>query len=225
MNAFGNVSLLAALALPLVACQSNEQPKPPSTCTELLETEGLTAEGLYTLYREHDALLPWLGYCVHTSADATAPEGYREFLPLPHALEASNESGVLTSADQRVTSFAMLPIDPVTFDLTTTELRFGRSTPVDANLSYATAVANGSAAWANVDLRGTAFAVLPEQFDVTGKASVSMTDHDQVVEIEASSDGAVTPRQGLIMLRYIGTVPPPDQAAAAEAGVEVTPQP
>lgn len=221
-------TLLAALALviPLAGCEiytgqnPNGPKQPPATCAELFAIQQVQVDGLYTLYAANDEGRPWIAYCANS--ESAEP---KEYLPLPHGLEAVNESGAFGEKDPILTTFLMLPIDPSSFHLTPTDHRFSKSSPETASLAFGTAIANGGAAWSAIDLRGTPFAVLPDQFVVTGKATVTPSERDQVIEIEASADGAVTPRDGFLGLTYIGTSLPADEAAAVEAGVAITDNP
>lgn len=234
-------TLRIAAALALVgssaACNTGgpeDDEAPPATCNELFalkQNTGMRVEGMYDLFLDNNSDKPWVAYCViDTPVEAT------EYLPLPHSLQGSNESGWLKGeSEPLIASFVMVPIDPSTLVVRPDDFRFaaplGKSGATLAGsapaLPFGLAFAKGGSAWSSIDLRGTAFSIDPAQFVTTGRASVTASEKDQVIDIQADVDGEVTTKSGSLQLGYIGTAAPADEAAAAEAGIELTeaPQP
>lgn len=226
MNTLRLAAVLALVA-PLTACAALEGQDPgyelPATCNELFQYDNVRVDGLFVLHMRDSIRTPWLAYC----ATDDSKWNMTEYLPLPRSIEGMNEAGfVKPGGEPWITSYAMISIDPQTFRINPNDLRFATSQD-GAKIPFATAIGEGRTAWAKIDLRGTGFVILPSEVAVTGNATATSSDHYQVLTLAASDGGTIVPRDGIIGLNYVGSALPADEAAAAEAGIELTeaPQP
>ena len=151
------------------------RPTPPESCRAVKNANPSAADGEYALYVNGDATQPWTAWC-HDMAGTPA-----EYLSLPSTGASVNFSqytaGVHNGGGSNVrTLFSKIRIDPSTLRVNTGDQTFSTSSGLlwhgDAvtSMSYAAAMNCdfGNPGLGNVDLRGTSFAVAPNQFQAVG---------------------------------------------------------
>ena len=200
----------------------------PARCADVRRADPSASDGLHTLYVRGDAARPWRAWC---HAMATSPV---EYLPLVMREGGQNisqytEGGGRPGVDVR-TSYARVRLDPVTLRVVLGDQTFARSTGRIArregaitSMPYAVAgdcVVGGSRAGvANVDLRGTPFAVAADAFELGGfmpGGGVTVSANGRVVDLrgggycgwmaprDAPYDPVNTAGGALLPLVYVG---------------------
>jgi len=166
----------------------------PASCQELKTAQPAAADGQYVLYVNGDATKPWTAYC-HDMAGTP-----KEYLSLPSTGPSLNFSQYTAGynngwgATNVRTLFSKVRVDPATLRVTTGDQTFSSSSGLlwhgDAvtSMSYAAAMNCdfGSPGLGNVDLRGTSFAVAPNQFVAVGhyaSGGANYSANDQVVDL------------------------------------------
>ncbi len=177
---------------PCVANPDGEGCNLPATCADIVAQDSSAGDGDYTLYIGGDQSQPWTAYCHDMAGEP------REYLTLINTGGDSNfgqyTAGGASAGTSVRTNYTRVRIDPSdmsvlivdkTFSTSTGNLTHG-STPVD-RMSYAVAMSCDSSAsgLANVDLRGTPFAVsggfCQNGFNPVGDSTVSQ--NGQVVDV------------------------------------------
>ncbi len=170
-----------------------------ATCAELHAATPTATDGVYTLYVGHDASSSWTAYCANL---ATAPA---EYLPLAHTGGGANFSeytaSTQTGGTNVITSYTKVRIDPTTLVVDTSDQMFATSTgslnhppsgPTVTSMPYAEAMdctGPGSLTGVgNVDLRGTPFSVVPNDFTfppggVSTVGTATYSAENQVVDL------------------------------------------
>ncbi|MBL0692842.1 GON domain-containing protein [Comamonas sp. JC664] len=153
----------------------------PATCKQLKNLNPSLGDGEYILYLNNNAALPWRAWCHGMAGTPT------EYLTLSQAATTNFSqytAGGASPGTDVFTYYAKVRIDPVTLQVNTSDQTFSTSwgqlihgpTTV-TSMPYASAM---SCDWepvgkANIDLRGTPFAVAPDQFRVMGWNAVGET--------------------------------------------------
>ena len=151
---------------PLVVGHPPVEAPRPASCADILGAQPGATDGEYMLYVGADAQKPWMAYCADM---ASAP---KEYLPLVAVLGDHNFSqytaGGASPGSNVRTSYVRLRIDPATLAVDIGDERFATSTgslthsfsePV-SSMPFGVAMACGNdAGLANIDLRGTEFAI------------------------------------------------------------------
>lgn len=141
----------------------------PTSCAGVLQSDALANDGEYTLYVGGDPAKSWTAYC----AGMQLTTGPQEYLPLLNVFGDANFSQYSAGGNVQGTTvrthYIRLRIDPATLVVDTGDLRFASSTGKLMHgteevtwMPYAVAMACASdLVWgsANIDLRGTPFAV------------------------------------------------------------------
>lgn len=149
----------------------------PARCADVRRADPSASDALYTLYVQGDAARPWRAWC---HAMASSPVEYLQLAMRGNGQNVSQytEGGGRPGVDVR-TSYARVRLDPVTLRVVLGDQTFALSTGRVArregaitSMPYAVAgdcVVGGSRAGvANVDLRGTPFAVAADAFVLGG---------------------------------------------------------
>ena len=211
-------------------------PVPPSaTCAQLRQKLPTAGDGFYTLYVGGDVSKPWQAWCQDMAGTPL------DYLPLASSGMGINYSqyvaGGRSPGSSVYTAFHRLRIDPTTLTVHTGDQRFtqnwgriehaGIRSIVVTSMPYASAMdckADGGASGAaSVDLRGTPFSLLPNQFSAHGGAPFAGTttygEQDQTVQLRGggscgwnSLHGAYDPMNqngGSLRLRYVPPAAPP----------------
>lgn len=140
----------------------------PTSCAGVHAADPLADDGNYTLYIGGDPAKPWEAFC----ADMQATTGPVDYLPLVSVLADHNFSsytaGGASPGTTVKTSYIRLRINPATLVVQIGDQRYATSSgslshsgagPVTA-MPYGVAMSCGTATGrANIDLRGTSFAV------------------------------------------------------------------
>jgi hypothetical protein len=180
----------------------------PATCQDIAEASPGAADSEQTLYLDHDPARPWTAYC-HDLAGAPA-----EYLPLVETGPAHNYAqytagGAIKGSNVR-TAYTRLRIDPRTRFVNIADQRFSSSTgmlmgPSDVpvtSMPYGVATnCGGKSGRGNIDLRGTRFAVTPDDFTLGGylaHGDAVYASSNQVVELQGGGYcGWLVPLPGL----------------------------
>jgi hypothetical protein len=168
-------------------------PSAPASCRDIKTANPSAADGAYTLYVNSDTSKPWTAWC-HNMAGTPA-----EYLSLPSTGTSVNFSqytaGYNNGGGSNVrTLFTKVRIDPTTLRVNTGDQTFSTSSGLlwhgDAVTSMAYAAAMncdfGNPGLGNVDLRGTSFAVAPNQFVAVGyyaSGGATYSSANQVVDL------------------------------------------
>ncbi|MCY1042359.1 GON domain-containing protein [Corallococcus sp. bb12-1] len=165
----------------------------PMSCQDIKTAQPAAQDGDYTLFVNRDPLKPWTAYC-HGMAGTPA-----EYLTLVRTGDGFNSSqytagGNSPGGDVR-TTYARIRINPLTLRTDTADQTFATSTgsllhgnqqPVNA-MPYASAMGCSTVGLANIDLRGTPFALISGQLSRGGvsseSSSVSFSDNNQVANL------------------------------------------
>ncbi|RKH65430.1 GON domain-containing protein [Corallococcus llansteffanensis] len=173
-----------------VASQSQSLEGLPATCQDIRTAQPSAPDGPYLLYVGGKAALAWTAWC-HDMAGTP-----KEYLTLEQTGSGSNYSQYLAGGNSTGTtvrtSYTRLRINPVTLRVDTADPTFSTSTgsllhsPVQVtSMPYAVGMScNSTQAQAQVDLRGTPFAVAPGQLSLGGSSpqgSAVYSEADQVV--------------------------------------------
>lgn len=203
----------------------------PMSCQDIKSANPSAADGQYTLYVNGDTSKPWTAWC-HNMAGTPA-----EYLSLPSTGSSLNFSqytaGVHNGGGSNVrTLFSKVRINPTTLSVSTGDQTFSTSSGLlwhgDAvtSMSYAAAMNCdfNSPGLGNVDLRGTPFAVAPDQFVAIGyyaSGGATYSSNNQLVDLWnygecgwMSVQGADHPFNGRgaqLQLQYAPPPPPPAQ--------------
>ncbi|MET0406684.1 MAG: GON domain-containing protein [Cystobacter sp.] len=165
----------------------------PASCLEYKLTHPSAQDGTYTLYVNGNASQPWTAYC-HNMAGGPA-----DYLTLTSTAPSTNFSQYTArsgrSGETNVrTVYAKVRIDPATLRVNTADQTFATSTgwlqhgdPV-TSMTYGSAMNcdYGNTGVGNIDLRGTAFGVAPNQFAAAGYAAMGEATYsvnNQVVDL------------------------------------------
>jgi len=166
----------------------------PASCLEYKLTHPSAQDGSYTLYVNGNASQPWTAYC-HNMANGPA-----DYLTLPSTTGTSINFSQYTARRDRSgdtdvrTVYSKVRIDPFTLRVNTADQTFATST---GRLSHGEAVISmtygaamncdsGNRGLGNIDLRGTAFGVAPNQFATAGYAATGAATYSangQVVDL------------------------------------------
>ncbi len=193
------------------------QPGTEATCAELRCANPTLPDGEYILHANHDCNRPWKAYCKDM---ATNPV---EYLPLSYSTGDYNFSqetagGYISGSDVR-THYYKVRIDPVTFSIDTSDQTFASSRGIITtwnltSMPYAVAASCqwGPAGLGNVDVRGTPFAVEPNQFVLSGwpegVGAAAYQASDQIVQLTGGGAcGQIAPSGSLLQLRYTQALP------------------
>lgn len=199
---------------------------PPASCQELKYANPSAADGEYTLYFGHDQSKPWKAWCRNMAGTPA------EYLTLPSTGSSLNFSqytaGVHNGGGTDVrTLFTKVRIDPATLIVSTGDQTFSTSSGLlwhgDAvtSMSYAAAMNCdfGNPGLGNVDLRGTPFAVAPNQFVAIGyyaSGGATYSSNNQLVDLWnrgecgwMSVQGADHPFNGRSFQLQLQYAPPP----------------
>lgn len=200
----------------------------PTSCQDVKSANPSAADGAYTLYFGGNPSKPWTAWCSNMAGTPA------EYLPLPSTGPSVNFSqytaGAYNSGGTNVrTVFSKVRINPSTLAVSTGDWTFSSSsgylthpynTPVNY-MPYAVAMNCdfGNPGLGNIDLRGTPFAVAPNQFVASGwypSGSANYSSNNQVVDLQGwgncgwmSVQGASEPynnRNFSLQLQY---APPP----------------
>lgn len=200
----------------------------PITCQDIKAAQPGAGDGDYVLYVGGNANLSWTAYC-HGMAGTPA-----EYLPLVQTGFASNFSQYQAGGDSPGTTvrtaYSRLRIDPRTLKVNTEDQLFSvsegaltHSPDVVTSMAYGVAMTcDGTEAPANVDLRGTPFAVAANQFALGGwnaQGGAVYSDGNQVVSLSGGgSCGWIAPvgsynpynqNGALLQLEYLTAVDRP----------------
>jgi hypothetical protein len=170
-----------------------------ATCAEVRAAMATATDGPYTLYVGHDGSKSWTAYCANLASSPT------EYLTLVQTGASSNFSQYTASAatggTNVITSYTKVRIDPTTLVVDTADQSFSTSTGMlthpattpatVTSMPYAEAMdCTGSGSLTgigNVDLRGTPFTVMPNDFADPGGVSTPGTatysSGNQVVDL------------------------------------------
>lgn len=157
----------------------------PATCADVLAAEPSAVDGDYTLYIGGDESKPWQAYCWNMGGSPA------EFLPLVMVMGDHNFSQYTSTpgngwTDVR-TSFLRVRIDPATLKIDIGDETFASSTGLlydngieVESMPFGVAMScSSSPGLANIDLRGTSFALAsqfsPWGFSAAGVATVDAT--------------------------------------------------
>ncbi|MBX3231795.1 MAG: hypothetical protein KIT84_44310 [Labilithrix sp.] len=166
----------------------------PQSCADVRAKNAQAADGDYVLYLDHDARRPWRAYCAGMSSGTP-----REYLVLRETGASSNfatyaAGGGATGTEVR-TRYQRLRIDPATLRIDISDRTYASSTgTLSVEGKTLTSVPFGVAAdctggvtgSANVDLRGTPFAVAPAAFVTQGSSAgggATYASSDRVVDV------------------------------------------
>jgi hypothetical protein len=154
----------------------------PATCQELRSANPSAVDGEYTLYVGGDVKRPWAAYC-HDMAGSP-----REYLTLVNTGSGANFSqytaGDASPGQDVRTSYSKLRIDPVTLRVHVADQTFAQSSgalnhgsELVTSMPYGVAMSCDTQAsgLANLDLRGTSFAVAASAFSLGGAAPTGET--------------------------------------------------
>ena len=200
----------------------------PASCRDIKAANPSAANGSYQLYVGGDAAKPWTAWC-HDMAGTPV-----EFLSLPSTAASANFSqytaGYNNGGGSNVrTVFTKVRIDPTTLRVSNGNQTFATSSgqlthggPV-TSMSYAAAMNCdfGNPGLGNVDLRGTPFAVAPNQFAAVGyyaSGEATYSANNQVVELWGrgecgwiavqGADHPMNGRDSLLQLQYVAPTQP-----------------
>jgi hypothetical protein len=157
----------------------------PATCIDIRRLMPAATDGTFMLYAGHVSSRPWQAYCYDL---AGAPA---EYLAVANSGATQNFSqytagGIGTSVR---TVYRRVRIDPMSFRVSTGDQRFAETTGMLDGISsmpYAMAGDCNAAqtGLANIDLRGTPFAVAPDTFvsgGYTAAGNAMYSNNDQVI--------------------------------------------
>jgi len=146
-----------------------------ASCQQIKSANPAAADGEYTLYANGEPALQWQAYC-HNMAGTPA-----EFLTLQETGAASNFSqytaGGASPGSTVRTSYRKLRIDPVTLRVNTADQTFSTSSgqiwhgwESVTSMPFGSAMScdNQPSGRANLDLRGTPFTIVANQFGAGG---------------------------------------------------------
>ncbi|MGZ3460194.1 MAG: GON domain-containing protein, partial [Archangium sp.] len=173
---------------------------PPASCQDIKNANPSAADGTYTLYVGGDQSKPWSVWCSNMAGTPA------EYLSLPSTGASVNFSqytaGSNNSGGTNVrTVFTRIRIAPSTLSVNTGDQTFSTSsgylthpvnTPV-TSMPYAAAMNCdfGNPGLGNVDLRGTPFAVAPNQFSAAGwyaSGNATYSSNNQVVDLQGGGE-------------------------------------
>jgi hypothetical protein len=150
----------------------------PATCQDVKAANPQAPDGFATLYVGGDASMPWTAWCQNMAGTPS------EYLALARTGADANfaqyTAGGYSSGTTARTTYTRLRIDPTTLRVSTADQTFSTSVgAVNHGSTRVTAMPYGVAmmcsntglAPANLDLRGTPFAVAPGQFAVGGSSA------------------------------------------------------
>lgn len=164
----------------------------PATCQDIKTANPLATDGHYTLYVGKNALKPWLAWCQDMAGTPV------EYLPLVQTGDTVNFSqytaGGKSPGTNVRTKFTRLRLDPVTLKVNTADQVFStsqgaltHSPDTVRSMPYASAMGCNMMGLANIDLRGTPFAVPTQQIAIggvsTSGASFAYSSANQVVNL------------------------------------------
>lgn len=176
----------------------------PRTCAEVLAAQPQATDAEYTLYAGGDARRPWKAYC-----DGMASGSPRDYLTLKQTSGDANAStyavGGGASGTDVKTKFTRVRIDPVSLRVDITDRRFATSSgsvtagaKTITEMPYGVAadcIAAGSATGsANIDLRGTPFAVAPGVFAARGTGGAGSATYSAADRVVAIAGGGACGR-------------------------------
>lgn len=153
----------------------------PATCQELRTADPTAIDGEYTLYFGGDETKPWTAWCRDM---ASTP---REYLPLTSSNNYSQyTAGGYSSGTSVRTSYSRVRIDPVTLQVFVADQTFASSTgslnhggTLVTSMPYGVAMSCDKMASgvARIDLAGTPFAVVSNEFSLGGGSPVGGTTY------------------------------------------------
>jgi hypothetical protein len=200
---------LAALA---TGCGAGEEPQPwadsptqvasqplsalPSKCQDIKAADPQAVDGEFTLYVRGQADSPWTAWCQNMAGTPS------EYLTLTRTGADTNfaqyTAGGSSAPGTNVrTTYTRLRVDPVTLQVLTGDQRFSTSTGALSHgstrvtsMPFGVAMScNGTRAPANIDLRGTPFAVAPSQLVLGGWRPVGSTDPREANQVYSLQGG------------------------------------
>jgi hypothetical protein len=164
----------------------------PATCLDIKTANPMASDGNYTLYVNKDPLKPWLAWCQDM---AGTPAEYLSLVQTGDTVNFSQYTAGGKSPGTNVkTQFTRIRLDPATLNVNTGDPLFSTSTgslshspDTVTSMPYAAAMGCNTLGLANIDLRGTPFAVPSNKIAIggvsTGGASFTYSSANQVVNM------------------------------------------
>lgn len=164
----------------------------PASCAEVLVGAPGALDGAYTLYAANDPWRPWEAWCLNMGS---TPQEYLTLVMTGEDYNFSSYVPGVKSGTTVQTNYTRLRIDPYcfvvkigdqTFSTSTGDIEDGAITSMPYGTAMDCAAPNSMAGHANIDLRGTPFAVPGEPFVAEGNAvnwTVTPSFDGQVVDL------------------------------------------
>jgi hypothetical protein len=164
----------------------------PATCQDIKAANPEAADGNYTLYVNRDPLKPWLAWCQDM---AGTPSEYLSLVQTGDSVNFSQYTAGGKSPGTHVkTKFTRVRLAPATLKVNTADQSFSTSVgsllhspDTVTSMPYAVAMGCNTQGLANIDLRGTPFAVPTNQIRIGGVsttgASFAYSSGNQVVNM------------------------------------------
>lgn len=177
----------------LATTDSAEPPPLPASCKDINDVNQASNDGNYTLYYNRDAAKSWTAWCKGMGSGGNPVE----YLTLPAGV--SSAYSIMGADLQAYSQFSKLRIDPVTLKIDVTDATYNLVTGVqhygctaqnsmytqNYPLVYAYHYCGTNTGTAHLDLRGTPFKIAQDAFTITGAATVTYSQADQVVDLNA----------------------------------------
>lgn len=166
---------------------------PPASCADIKAATPPAGDGVYRLHIDHDLAKPWWAYC-HDMATSPAEYLSLQYVGGDYNFSQYTAGGAVSGTDVR-TNYTKVRIDPETllvdisdqtFTTSSGQLTHGGTSVTSMPYGVAMSCDATDSGLANIDLRGTPFAVATGGFQQGGTAnsgSATYSSDDRVVDI------------------------------------------